>query len=131
MSRRRIVALGVPVAVLVFALGFVVGLEVRRGPDWRLELDEYVARERVPGETIRVEAVVRARKPWNFTPAMGTVEWERGIAPSPLLVVATVLFIALLAGGQEELSETPTRVIPTGAQEAQRLQRSGGISASW
>jgi hypothetical protein len=63
-------------------VGFVVGLEVRRGPDWRLALDEYVAQQRSLGETIRVETVVRARKPWNFTPAMGTVEWESGIAPS-------------------------------------------------
>jgi hypothetical protein len=82
VSWRRIVALGVPVAVLVFAVGGVVGLEVRRGPDWRLELDGYVARERASSEAIRVEAVVRARKPWNFTPAMGNVEPESGIAPS-------------------------------------------------
>jgi hypothetical protein len=77
-----VVTLGVPVAVLVFAVGFVVGLEVRRGPDWRLELDEYVAQERASGEAIRVEAVVRARKPWNFTPAMGAAWQGGGIAPS-------------------------------------------------
>lgn len=82
VSWRRIVAAGVPLAVLVFAVGFVVGLEVRRGPDWRLALDEYVAQQRSPGETLSVQTVVRARKPWNFTPAMGTVEWESGIAPS-------------------------------------------------
>ena len=52
VSWRRMVALGVPVAVLVFAVGFVVGLEIRRGPDWRLELNEYVARARASGEAI-------------------------------------------------------------------------------
>jgi hypothetical protein len=82
VSWRRVVALGIPLAVLVFAVGVVVGLEVRRGPDWRLELDEYVARERASGEVISVEAVVRARKPWNFAPAMGNAERESGIAPS-------------------------------------------------
>lgn len=82
MSWRRIVALGVPLAVLVFALGVVAGLEVQRGPNWRLELDEYVAQDRSPGERVSVQAVVRARRPWNFTADMGTVGPYDGIAPS-------------------------------------------------
>jgi len=82
VSWRRIVALGIPVAVLIFAVGFVVGLEMRRGPDWRLELDEYLARERAPGEAIRVKAVVRARRPWNFTAAMGAMKRGDESAPS-------------------------------------------------
>lgn len=82
MSWRRIVALGVPLAVLVFAAGVVVGLEVRRGPNWRLELDEYVAQQRSAGETVSVQAVVRARKPWNFTAEMGTVGPDDGLTPS-------------------------------------------------
>lgn len=109
MSWRRIVALGVPVAVLVFAVGFVVGLEVRRGPDWRLELDEYIA-EKGPGAAIRVEAVVRARKPWNFTPALGVVKREREIAPSlPPRAVRCALL--LRSGSGSDRKEDPRRQV--------------------
>jgi hypothetical protein len=82
VSWRRIVALGIPIAVLAFAMGFIVALEVRRGPDWRLELEEYIAEEGALGEAIRVEAVVGARKPWNFTAAMGSTEQGDRITPA-------------------------------------------------
>lgn len=94
VSWRRIIALGIPVAVLVFAVGFVVGLEVRRGPDWRLEVDEYVAQESASSEVIHIEAVVRARKPWNFTPAMGAAKRESEVALSlPPQAVRCVLLL--------------------------------------
>jgi hypothetical protein len=82
VSWRRIVALGVPLAVLVSAMGVIVGLEVQRGPNWRLELDEYVAQQRSLGESVSVQTVVRARRPWNFTAAMATAEPDDWIRPS-------------------------------------------------
>jgi hypothetical protein len=82
VSWRRIVVLAVPLAVLVFALGFIVGLEVRRGPDWRLELDAYLARHTTPSETVTVEAVTRARRPERFRASMGTPQEGDWIKPS-------------------------------------------------
>jgi hypothetical protein len=82
VSWRKAVALAVPVAVLMFALGFFVGLEVRRGPNWRLELEEYIAQHRAPSETVVVQAVVRARQPQQFGEVMGTVMRADGVRPS-------------------------------------------------
>jgi len=82
VSWRRVVALAVPLAVLIFGLGFFVGLEVRRAPNWRLELDEYVAQHRSPSETVTVQTVVKAEKPWHFSPAMGAPADADGITPS-------------------------------------------------
>ena len=67
MDWRRVIALVVPFSVAFFVLGFVVGMEVWRRPDWRLELDEYVEEYRLPDETVRVEQVRRALRPQNFT----------------------------------------------------------------
>jgi hypothetical protein len=77
---RRIVGLAVPGAVLFFTLGFIVALEVQRGPNWRLELEGYVDQERSASETIAVEDVSEARKPWNFVPAMGTPTYSDGVS---------------------------------------------------
>jgi hypothetical protein len=82
MDWRRTVALAVPLAVLFFAAGFIVFLEVQRPPDWRLELNEYLAQHTSPSETVRIEAVTRARRPWNFSADMGTPEPGDWIIPS-------------------------------------------------
>jgi hypothetical protein len=68
--------------VVLFTAGLVVALELQRGPNWRLELNEYVARHASPTETVRIAALARARKPWNFTAAMGTPERGAWIVPS-------------------------------------------------
>jgi hypothetical protein len=103
---RRIIALAVPFAVLVFALGVFVGLELQRGPNWRLELDEYIARHTWPSETVRIQEVTRARKPWNFTAAMGTPEPGDWIIPSfPPRAVRCVLLVrsrSSAGGAQDE-----------------------------
>jgi len=82
MNWRKIVALAAPVAVLLFALGFIIALERQRGPNWQLELDEYVAQHTTLTETIRVQTVTRARRPSNFTAAMGTPQAGDWIIPS-------------------------------------------------
>jgi hypothetical protein len=79
---RRIVALAVPLAVLVFTVGVFVALELQRPPDWRLELNEFIARHTWPSETVRIEAISRARRPWNFSADMGTAEPGDWIIPS-------------------------------------------------
>jgi len=81
MSWRRVVALAVPLAVLFFVLGFVVGMEVQRGPNWRLELDEHVEDHRLPEETVRLVDVDRASRPEAFTCAMGTPLDEESLTP--------------------------------------------------
>jgi len=82
LTSRRLIALAVPVAVLFFALGFVVGLEVQRGPNWRLELEDYVAEHRSPGDAATIETVARARRPDEFSAAMGTLADPGDIQPS-------------------------------------------------
>jgi hypothetical protein len=82
MNWRRIVALAVPVAVLLFTLGFIVALDQQRGPNWRLELDEYVIKHTTLTETVRVQTVTRATRPSNFTAAMGTAQPGDWIIPS-------------------------------------------------
>jgi hypothetical protein len=74
--------LAVPLAAVAFTLGFIIALEVQRGPDWRLELDAYLAQHTAPAETVRVLAVKKARQPWNFTAAMGAPEAGDRIVPS-------------------------------------------------
>ena len=94
MSWRRIAALALPLAVLLFALGFIVGLDARRGPDWRLELDAYVARQGLPSETVAVQTVRRARKPWLFTADMGgAVRDDALFASSPPQEVRCALLV--------------------------------------
>jgi hypothetical protein len=87
---KRIIALAFPFLVLVGAVITVLALEARRVPDWQSELNSYVARSRLPGETITVLAEVEASRPWNFSPAMGKAvaneggwPWGNGELPPP------------------------------------------------
>jgi hypothetical protein len=97
---RKIVALAVPVAVLFFALGFIVALEVRRGPNWRLELEAYVAEHTSSGDTIRVEQMTEARQPRRFTAAMGAPVRSDGVHPTfPPQAVRCALLVRQPAGG--------------------------------
>ena len=68
---KRIIALAFPFLVLIGAVITVLALEARRVPDWQSELNSYIARSRLPNETITVLAEVEASRPWNFGPAMG------------------------------------------------------------
>ena len=93
MDWRRVIALVVPFSVAFFVLGFVVGMEVWRGPDWRLKLDEYVEEYRLPDETVRVEQVRRALRPQNFT-LLGNchrLSWDGRICTMGLSVLVSQL----------------------------------------
>ncbi len=128
MSRRRIVLLGVPLALLVFAVGFFVGLEFQRGPDWRLELDEYVARHRRPGESIIVREVAKARRPWSFTASMGTVDPEDWISPTfPPRAVRCALLARSQASGSDGASE-PVRQVVFLAHHSDTLYHVGWVA---
>ena len=87
---KRIIALAFPFVVLVGAVTTVLALEARRVPDWQTELNGYIARSRLPGETITVLAEVEASRPRNFSPAMGRAlanesgwPWGNGQLPPP------------------------------------------------
>jgi hypothetical protein len=67
---RRVVALLVPCAVLIATIGMFCVLETRRLPDWRFELDRYLEVTGRPSETVAVQSVVQARRPWNLAPDM-------------------------------------------------------------
>jgi hypothetical protein len=59
-----------PWLVLGATLVAVVVLETLRTPDWRAELEAYVATQVVTG-TLTVQSVVEAEQPWHFEAAMG------------------------------------------------------------
>jgi hypothetical protein len=87
---KKIIALAFPFLVLVGAVITVLALEARRVPDWESELNSYIARSRLPGETITVLAQVEVSRPWNFSPAMGRAianesgwPWGNGELPPP------------------------------------------------
>jgi len=107
---RNLVALAVSIVVLAFTSGVIVGLEVQRGANWQLELDEYIAQTTLSSETVTIESVVEATEPSNFSAQMGTAmrdDWRWGaVAPSvPPTAVKCVLLErsrAPTAGGGEE-----------------------------
>lgn len=111
MHWRRIIALAVPIAVVLFTLGFVAALDRQRGPNWRLELDEYVAQHTTPTETVRIQTVTRARRPSNFTAAMGTARADDWIKPSsPPQAVRCALLVRSRASGCAQ-SESVRQVV--------------------
>jgi hypothetical protein len=67
---NRVIALIIPLMVLVATTMTVVTLEVQREPDWQRELEAYIE-ARAMTETLTVQAVAEAQKPWNFVPRMG------------------------------------------------------------
>ena len=106
---QRGVALAVPFAVLIVGIVIFVVVEVQRGPDWRLELDEYVAQSALPSETVKVRSVARASGPQRFCGEMGRPlrdDWRwNAVAPSfPPEAVRCVLLerIRPSTGGSEE-----------------------------
>ena len=87
---KKIIALAFPFLVLIGAVITVLALEARRVPDWESELNSYIARSRLPNETITVLAQVEASRPRNFSPAMGRAmanesgwPWGNGELPPP------------------------------------------------
>ncbi len=117
---KRIIALALPFLVLVGAVITVLTLEARRVPDWRSELNSYIARSRLPDETIAVLAAVEARRPWNFSPAMGRAlanesgwPWGNGQLPPPYppTAVHCVLLERIRKFATGEASESLRQVI--------------------
>jgi DNA gyrase inhibitor GyrI len=68
---RNLVALVLTIALFAFATGTFAGLEARRGPDWYLELQTYIAESALQSETTRIVSVAEAMEPANFSPGMG------------------------------------------------------------
>lgn len=111
---KRIIALTVPFAVTILVVTAVAALEMRRGPDWQIELDEYMAYSALPSETVTIRSVVEAREPWNFSEGMGSAvrdDWRWASIDLPFPPHA--LRCALL-----ERSREPT----AGAEEGSRRQ---------
>jgi tetratricopeptide (TPR) repeat protein len=72
LSRRmRIAAIALPILVGLVVIVTVVALQARRGPDWRLALNEYIAQRTQLHGVLTVQRVVAARHPANFVLAMG------------------------------------------------------------
>ena len=93
---RRVIALLVPFVVLIATIGMVCVLEARRPPDWRLELDRYLEATGRPSETVAVQSVVQARRPWNLAPDMVSTAlmdqtWQSIDVPPPSNVRCVLL----------------------------------------
>jgi len=107
---KRVVGLVVPVVVLILAMAAVAVAEARRGPDWQLELEEYIAQSTLPSEVVTIQSVVGASEPQNFSAEMGRAvrdDWRWGsVAPSfPPKAVRCVLLERSrrsTVGGEEE-----------------------------
>jgi tetratricopeptide (TPR) repeat protein len=85
--RRRLIALGVPMAALIVALVAFAVAEGRRGPDWQRELDRYIAQSALPSETVTIRSVAEANEPQNFSGEMGRAapsDWRWGSVTPPL-----------------------------------------------
>ena len=67
---KKVIALTIPLVVLVATIMTLVMLESQRTPDWKSELEAYIA-ARAVSETLTVQSVVEAEKPWNFAAHMG------------------------------------------------------------
>jgi len=83
---KKIIALAVPLLVLVGVVMILATLERRRTPDWQTTLNDYISQSALDGESVRVQAVVEASKPWNFTASMGKAvrsSWTWQIAQLP------------------------------------------------
>jgi hypothetical protein len=73
---KKAIALAVPLVVVVLVTVAVAVLETRRGPDWRRELEEYVAHSVAATDTVAIRAVAEARRPWEFDAEMGAAVRE-------------------------------------------------------
>lgn len=93
---RRAVALAVPLAGLIVGMLAFARLEAQRGPDWRHQLDEYIARGALPSETVTIQSVAGASEPQNFSGEMGRAvrndwRWNVIAPPFPAQAVQCVL----------------------------------------
>lgn len=83
---KRAAALGVSLIVLLVTIGVVVVAEAQRGPNWRLELNDYVVQSAAPSETVTIQSVVEASEPRFFHAGMGSAwsdDWPWGsVTPS-------------------------------------------------
>jgi hypothetical protein len=111
---KRVVALVVPFAVLIVAISVFAVLEKQRGPDWQLELNDYIAQSALPSETVKIQSVVEASEPRNFSGEMGRAvrddwRWD-SIEPSfPPEAVQCVLLKrnrpSTVGGGEEAIRQ--------------------------
>jgi hypothetical protein len=94
---RRAMLFAVPLAAVDVLILAFVWLESQREPDWRHELDDYIARTALPSETVTVQSVVRASQPQNFRAEMGRAaryDW-RWSATSPSFPAQAVQCVLL------------------------------------
>lgn len=93
---KKIIALALPLVVLASVVITFTVLEARRVPDWKVKLSEYMAQSRLPTESIKVQTIVKASRPWNFNKSMATAvrndwRWMVGEVPYPPSEVQCVL----------------------------------------
>jgi hypothetical protein len=68
---RKVISLGLALVVLVVLGVAVHRLEARRIPDWRIELDKYIASRWPAKANVRIHSIAVAREPWNMKREMG------------------------------------------------------------
>ena len=128
---KRIIALAVPLGVVAVAVGAFVMLETRRGPDWRMALDDYVAQSAQQSEVITMQSVAEASKPWEFNEAMGRAvrnNWRWGIAklPYPPQAVKCVL-LERIRVSTAQLEKEPSQQVVFVGYHTDGLYRTGWV----
>ncbi|MDX1521514.1 MAG: hypothetical protein R3264_07795 [Anaerolineae bacterium] len=96
MVIKKVSALTIPLLVLIGLAAAVAGFESRRGPEWKIELDQYLTDRAGSAEIFEVERVVPARKPGKFSRAFGAAirddwQWQIDSLPLPPQAVQCVL----------------------------------------
>lgn len=102
---KRLGTVALPIIAVAAIAVTVTALEARRGPDWQLALNEYIAQRAPSVGELTVQNVVTADHPASFVPQMGRLmpggmQWE-GVSPvfPPRAVQCVVL--ASSDGGRE------------------------------
>jgi len=84
---KRFIALVFPIIVVVGVVITITALEARRVPDWKIKLSAYMTQSRLPAETITIQDVAEATKPWNFSKTMSRAvrndDWARSVDDVP------------------------------------------------
>lgn len=128
---KRLIALAVPFLVLVSVLVTLAWFEARRAPDWEIVLNDYLAPRGLASETVKIQAVVEAGRPWNFTAAMGQPvgndwPWDIDRLPFPPTAMRCVLLQKGSSSALTDEGEPERQVIYVGYHD-DTLWRAGWL----
>lgn len=116
---KKIIALIIPIFVLFGMLIGVSQLEKQRVTDWQVEITNYIAWRKSQNETVQIQTIIVASRPWNFEASMGEPilnDWPWGVQqlPYPPTALKCVILDEINISASEEVAETTQQVIYIG-----------------